>query len=387
MTSPSRSRGGQAPDERALRQFADSLALGVMCVRDGCIVWANAFLMALSGRGRAIAGLKLEDLLAEAGQGLPREGGPSLLECRLERTGADPCDVVCRRVDAEDEPDEVGDLDVETRLWTLEDVTRLRSLEAELHRALRDLSAANREDAELRERLAGERAEREELLSVVSHELRTPLTVIGGYNRLLLEEEVGPVTEAQRGFLMESRRACERLDRFVGNLIEASRADKGVHVLELGHGPVEGVIEGVVAMLRPLLEDREMSIAVEARGHARFDRARLEQVLTNLLGNAIKFARRGGHVDVVAQPLPATGEGRVFVEIAVSDDGPGIPPDDRERVFDPYVQLAEEGGARGLGLGLAICRRLVEAHGGEIRATGSDRGGARFVFTLPASED
>lgn len=379
MRSPTPDRFGRAPDERALRQLAESLALGVMCVRDGCVAWANAFLRALSGRGDAIAGLKLEDLLEDVGQGLPREGGPSPLVCRLPRAGADACELVCRRVDP-------GDGEGRPSVWTLEDVTRLQTLERELHRAARDLSEANREAAELRERLASERRDREELLSVVSHELRTPLTVIGGYNRLLLQEEAGPINEEQRRFLQESRKGCERLNAFVGRLIEASRAEKGVHMLELGHGPVRVVIDAVVAMLRPLLEEREMTVAVDANGDARFDRARLEQVLTNLIGNAIKFGRSGGHIDVIARPLPGGGAGRRFVEIAVSDDGPGIGAADRERVFDAYVQIGDDGGGSGLGLGLSICKRLVQAHGGEISATAADAGGARIVFTLPAAE-
>jgi signal transduction histidine kinase len=387
MSSPSRSRTAQPPEERTLRRLAESLELGVLCVRDGCVAWSNPFLMALAGRGEAILGLKIEDLLEDAGQGLPRDGGPELLTCRLPRSGAEPRELLCRRVDAGAPPDGAGAAGHRQQTWTLEDVTRLHALETELHRTGRELAGANRETAELSERLASERAEREELLSVVSHELRTPLTVIGGYNRLLLEGEAGPINEEQRRFLVESRKGCERLNSFVGNLIEASRADKGVHVLELGHGPVRTVIEGVVAMLRPLFEDRGMTLAVDASGVARFDRARLEQVLTNLLGNAIKFGHSGGHIDVTARPLEVTTCGaRGFVEIAVADDGPGIAAADRERIFDPYVQVGDAGGRGGLGLGLSICRRLVEAHGGEIRVDARGGGGARFVFTLPAAE-
>jgi len=386
MTSPSRSRAAQPPEERTLRQLAESLALGVIRVRDGCVAWSNPFLMALSGRGEAILGLKVEDLLEDAGQGLPRDGGPGALTCRLPRAGAEPRELLCRRVDAGVPPEGSGAAGHRLETWTLEDVTRLRTLEGELHRAGRELARANRETAELQERLAGERQEREELLSVVSHELRTPLTVIGGYNRLLLEGEAGPVNDEQRRFLLESRKGCERLNSFVGNLIEASRAEKGVHVLELGHGPVRTVIDGVVAMLRPLFEERGMTLSVDACGAARFDRSRLEQVLTNLLGNAIKFGHSGGHIAVSARPLEATRDARGFVEIVVSDDGPGIAPADRDRVFDPYVQVGDGGRAGGLGLGLSICRHLVEAHGGEIRVDAREGGGTRFVFTLPAAE-
>ena len=382
MTSPTRSREGEAPADAALQRLADALAVGVLTLRDGCVVQANRTLKALSGRGDAIATLKLEDLLADAGRGLPREGGPEVVECWLSQSGQERRQVVCRRLPSVQQG---GDDDSVT--WIIEDVTHLRTLERELHRAGRELSAANRDSEELRERLRGERSEREELLAVVSHELRTPLTVIGGYNRLLLEQEIGPINEEQRRFLVETRKGCERLNGFVANLIEASRAEKGAHVLELGHGPVATVIDAVAAMLRPLLEDREMTLSVDASGHARFDRLRIEQVLTNLIGNAIKFGGAGGHIQVTAAPLgPGAGASRPFVEIVVADDGPGIAPADRERVFEPYVQLGEGEGRSGLGLGLAICRRLVEAHGGAIRVCGAPGEGARFAFTLPAVE-
>ncbi|MGH0029344.1 MAG: sensor histidine kinase [Myxococcota bacterium] len=374
MTSPTRSGSEQPPEEATLRRLADALPLGVMSLRDGCVAWANRTLAALSGRGERILGLKLEDLLADAGRGLPHPADPAPVECRLLQAGGGHREVVCQPVDSV--------------TWILEDVTHVRRLEREMHGVSRDLLTANRECEELRARLEAEEEEREELLSVVSHELRTPVTVIGGYNRLLLEEEVGPLTEEQRGFLLETRKGCERLNGFIGNLLEASRAEKGAHVLELGHGAPAGAIEAVVAMLRPLLEERDMTLSLDldAEALARFDRLRLEQVLTNLLGNAIKFGRSGGHVEVTSRRIAAEGPGgRDQVEIAIADDGPGVAPADRERVFEPYVQLGDGGRGGGLGLGLAICRRLVEAHGGTIRAASRDGGGARFVFTLPAA--
>jgi two-component system sensor histidine kinase KdpD len=97
----------------------------------------------------------------------------------------------------------------------------------------------------------------------------------------------------------------------------------------------------------------------------------------------VKFARAKGSIEIAARalaPQPCAG-----VEISVSDDGPGIPAPDRERVFDPYVQLGDRRGQSGVGLGLAICRRLVEAHGGRIRVEERAGGGCRFVFTLPGA--
>ncbi len=217
----------QAAAPEPARPLLDALGLGVLLARDGCVLWANGFLQALSGRGQAIVGIKLDELFEDSGRGLPDadEGsadqdaadGVSQVDCWLARPGAERREVHCRRV-APPSSDE-------TVTWVVDDLTHRRELERELHRSGRQLALVNRECERLRDQLRCERSDREELLSVVSHELRTPVTVIGGYNRLLLAEEVGPLTEEQRRFLCESRKSCERLNHFIGNLIDAARAD------------------------------------------------------------------------------------------------------------------------------------------------------------------
>ena len=354
------------------RPLLDALVQGVLLAQDGCVLWANGFLRALSGRGQAIVGIKLDELFEDSGRGLPADG-VSHVDCWLARPGTERREVLCRRV-APPSCDE-------TVTWVVDDLTHTRELERELHRSGRQLAQANRECERLREQLRCERSDREELLSVVSHELRTPVTVIGGYNRLLLAEEVGPLTEEQRRFLCESRKSCERLNHFIGNLIDASRADKGAHVLELCHALVAPVLEGVAAMLQPMLSERGMTLSVEAEGTARFDPLRFEQILTNLAGNAIKFGAAGGHIELRAAPLEGTG--RRFLEISVSDDGPGVAEADRERIFEPYVQAHDESRGAGLGLGLAICRRLVAAHGGAISVVVLPAGLAWLFVPIP----
>jgi signal transduction histidine kinase len=221
---------------------------------------------------------------------------------------------------------------------------------------------------------------------VVRHELSTPLTVIGGYHRLLLESDVGPLNDAQRNFLEESHRSCQRLEAFLANMLDASHAHAGSEVLELGRTPLAPLIEGVVCMFEPLLRERGLRIGValdaDAR-EARFDPLRIEQVLVNLVGNAVKFTRASGSIEIATRALAPPP--RAGVEVSVSDDGPGIPVADRERVFEPYVQLGDRRGTTGVGLGLAICRRLVEAHGGRIHVEERSGGGCRVVFTLPGA--
>jgi signal transduction histidine kinase len=267
--------------------------------------------------------------------------------------------------------------------------SQVRKLEAELLRAGQELARANRELEAQHERLRRETAEREVLLDVVSHELRTPLTVISGYHRLLLGSDVGPLNDQQRRFLEESQRSCQRLDGFLANVIAASRAAHGGEVLDVGRAPLAPVVEAVAAMVRPRLAERglHLSLALDpAAAEARCDPSRVEQVLTNLVSNAVKFTRDGGVIQIASRAFTAPENASVqrWVEISVSDDGPGIPLEQRERVFEPYVQLGDARSAGGLGLGLAICRRLVAAHGGEIRLDPRAGGGCCFAFTLPA---
>jgi signal transduction histidine kinase len=267
----------------------------------------------------------------------------------------------------------------------VEDATRLRELERELLNMSRDLHRANRELASVKEKLRHERSEREELLTVVSHELRTPLTVIGGYARLLLGEEVGPLSPSQRRFLEETHKSCRKLDAFVGRLFDAAREPGGGEVLEVSSAPLRPLLEEAAAALLPLIgaEGPELVLdGVDPGLRARFDPERLEQVLTNLLANAIHHAR--SRVEVACREL-SNGE-RGFVEVCVADDGPGVAPEERQRIFEPYVRAGSARSARGLGLGLAICKRLVEAHGGSIAVSERPGGGARFAFTLPSAE-
>jgi signal transduction histidine kinase len=262
------------------------------------------------------------------------------------------------------------------------DSERPARLEEELLRVGRELHRLARENEALRERLRLERADREEMLATAGHELRTPLTVIRGFHRLLLGGEAGPLTAEQRRFLEESLRSCEKLDAFVEKVLDAAREPGAGAVLEVASAPLLPVIQAACDSLRSILAERGLSVVVgvEERLCARFDAGALDRVLLNLLGNAARFAR--SRVEIAARELGV--EGRAMVEVSVADDGPGVAPADRERVFEPWVQAAGAAGG-GLGLGLAICRRLVEAHGGRIAVSACRSGGSRFAFTLPGA--
>ncbi len=250
-----------------------------------------------------------------------------------------------------------------------------------------DLAEACREIERLRAQLSRESAERDQLLCVVSHELGTPVTVIRGYNNLLLTQKAGSLTDRQRDFLEQSNRSCERLDRFIGDLLSACGEASGNRLPDLERASIEPLLVEVIAFLRPLLDERDLVVELRIdrdAAWAHFDPARIEQVLTNLLSNAIRYSKPGTSVCVQSRSVPAENHG--FIELSVIDAGPGVAPADRERIFEPYVRAADDGGGGGLGLGLAICRRIVMAHGGSISVCDEAGWGSRFTFTLPAAD-
>jgi signal transduction histidine kinase len=363
--------------------LAQALPLGIALVADGRVRWANPALAELSGREEAseLVGLPFADLFVDAGQGPPDRARMRPVECALRRPNGAERRVICQLA--------ARDLAPGSDVFSFEDVTQQRAVELELLRASQDLHRANRDAASLREELRAEREGREELLAVVSHELRTPVTVIGGYSRLLLAGDAGPVTDEQRRFLIESSKSCQRLNEFIGKLIEASREKKGGEVLELGSHALQPVVETVRELLLPLAAERDSQILVRidsAAAHARFDPLRVEQILSNLIGNAIQHGGGKAIIEVSTRALATPQSGRRFVEVCVEDDGPGVAAEHRERIFQPWVQLRSGGKAGGLGLGLSICRRLVEAHGGEITLGERPGGGCQFRFTLPAAD-
>jgi signal transduction histidine kinase len=363
------------PDAGVLLDLLDRTSDGLALVRRDRIVWANATLAALVGSpdAKQLSGAALEDVFADVGPDALLHG-PS--RCRLVRFAQEPRAVVVEPVATRAQ---------DAHVLRVRDVTDLNALESEVLRTGRLLHDANRELVALRERLRIESDEREEILTVVSHELRTPITVIAGFNRLLLGDSAGPLTDRQRHFLEESQKGCQRLNSFVANLLEAARQGAYVGPLEVTEAPIRDSIDAVVDLLAPLLREAGVSVEVDvARDtpRARFDPPRVEQVLTNLVTNALRYAPAQTVIHVFARGV-REGD-RPLVEVAVADAGPGVAPRDRSRIFEPYVQI-EERRAGGLGLGLAICKRIVEAHGGTIATEESPTGGARFVFRLPAA--
>ncbi len=218
---------------------------------------------------------------------------------------------------------------------------------------------------------------RSSLLSSVSHDLRTPLAAITGATSSLLEGDKGLDAQTQKDLLETVSEEAERLNRLVNNLLEMTRLESGTLQVRKEWHPLEEVVGAALGRLVKSLRDRPMTTRLPADlPLVPINDVLLEQVLINLLDNAVKHTPD-------ASPLELTAwaeEGAVIVEIA--DRGPGLAPGDEKRVFDKFYR---GGGltSRGAGLGLAICRGIIEAHGGRVWAENRPGGGVAFRFTIP----
>lgn len=259
-----------------------------------------------------------------------------------------------------------------------------QSVDGSVDSLRRELEEALLRVNDLEAKLACQARERTELVHLVCHELRTPITVISGFGRLLQNEAHGTLNYEQTHYIDQSLKACRRLDRFVVDLLDAQPESGSPLSVEIKDADLHVLIRARLESLAPLLDERGIQIELDlaARGsRLPFDERRIEQVITNLMTNAIRYGRERGVIRIATQSVRV---GTVSsVEVSVEDDGPGIPIADRERLFAPYVRGEGQTDCEGLGIGLAICRRVVASHAGTIRVDTSELGGARFVFALP----
>ncbi|HQZ18154.1 MAG TPA: sensor histidine kinase KdpD [Vicinamibacteria bacterium] len=219
---------------------------------------------------------------------------------------------------------------------------------------------------------------RNSLLSSVSHDLRTPLTSITGAASSLLQAP-GNLDDASRRDLLETiHEEAFRLNRLVANLLDMTRLESGALKVRKEWSPIEEVIGSALTRLASSLAGRRVETEVpDNLPLAPFDALLIEQVLVNLIENAVKYTPAGGEIVISASASPEA------LSVEVSDRGPGIPPGDEARVFEKFQRLEGRGRKGGVGLGLTICRGIVTAHGGTINVFKREGGGASFRFTLP----
>ena len=243
-----------------------------------------------------------------------------------------------------------------------------------MERHVNDLESRNREV----ERLGRLKAE---FLASMSHELRTPLNAIIGFSTLLGQQKAGSLNEKQRSFVGEIGQAASHLLSVINDILDISKVEAGrLELLPEAFTLGEGLTE-VLSIIHPLAVAKGIEIHAEGAAPDLLvfaDRVRFKQILYNLLSNAIKFTPKGGRVSVAACYSGSE------IEIAVTDNGPGIPLDEQDRIFERFFQGARTGFMEGTGLGLAITKRLIEQHGGRIHVKSAAGHGSRFSFTLPS---
>ncbi len=221
-----------------------------------------------------------------------------------------------------------------------------------------------------------------EFLANMSHELRTPLNAILGFAQVLRERMFGDINEKQEEYLDDILSSGHHLLSLINDVLDLSKVEAGQVELVMAPFSLTGALERGVVVVREQASSDEVSVAIAADPDADIvegDERRIQQVIFNLLSNAVKFTPAGGAVDVATARI--NGE----VKVSVTDTGPGIAPEDHERLFDEFQQ-ADAGieQREGTGLGLALSKRLVELHGGRIWVESEPGMGSTFAFTLPA---
>jgi two-component system sensor histidine kinase KdpD len=218
---------------------------------------------------------------------------------------------------------------------------------------------------------------RNSLLAALSHDLRTPLTALVGLaDTLALDIARGAGTPAATAGAI--REQARRTAQLVDNLLEMARLQTGGVTLRRDWQSLEELVGSAIASIESALAGHRLDIRIPADlPLLHCDGALIERVIVNLLENAAKHTPAGTHVGVTA------GTTESEIEITVWDDGPGLPPGDPDALFDKFTRGGRESRVPGVGLGLAICRAIVAAHGGRIIAAPRTGGGARFTFTLP----
>jgi len=222
-----------------------------------------------------------------------------------------------------------------------------------------------------------------EFVMTASHELRTPLTSIGMSIELLLENAVKKLDEKEQQLLSAAHEDVKRLKVFVNNLLDLSKIEAGKMEMEFSNIPVHLLFEKVVNVFKTQAEEKAVVLTYnvpEGLPNVKADDHKVTWVLTNLISNALRYTPSGGHIKLFAESFAP------YVQISVSDDGPGIPYEYQSKIFDKFVQVKSDQAVGGSGLGLAICKEIVRAHGGTIWVDSVPGSGSTFTFTLPVVE-
>jgi len=240
-------------------------------------------------------------------------------------------------------------------------------------------------------------------LGSAAHDLKTPLAILNGYVELLQSEKLGPVSERQRDVLRDMQASGKRLQSFIQDFLTYSALETGGLKMQFAVGNINQCLSEVCRLWSTRFQERGLALYFLANDELpefSFDLPKLERVISNLLENSFKFIPQGGTVWLHAEPYmwerraatqpAATGERRRqdttqpnSVKVSVSDTGPGIPAEFHQEVFDDFFRLPGNENQEGMGLGLAIVRRLVQGMGGKIWVESDLGAGCKFSFLIP----
>jgi signal transduction histidine kinase/DNA-binding response OmpR family regulator len=257
---------------------------------------------------------------------------------------------------------------------------RVKKRTAELEAAKKEVEAFSQSVVLAKEELERSSKFKDQFLSTMSHELRTPLNAVLGFSDLLGEDRYGPLNEKQRRYVNHISNGGKHLLRLINDILDLSRIEAGRLQLALENVHVGTCFSEVCDNLHPLVSKKGHNLVKHAGPglSVRADRTRLNQILMNLIGNAVKFTPEGGKIELAARKM---GD---LVRLEVRDSGPGIPPEEKKRIFEAFYRMTQNAkAAEGSGLGLAITQRLVELHGGELGLESEPGSGSCFYFTLP----
>ena len=255
-----------------------------------------------------------------------------------------------------------------------------KSLEHALFRIIRYAIERKKVEKKLKEAIEA----KSQFMSMVSHELRVPLTSIKESIAIVLDGLAGKISEEQRNCLDIAKRNIDRLNRLVSDLLDFNKLEAGKMNFDMQDGNVNETAKDVYDTMLPVAKEKGMNLVLElddCLARVKFDRDKINQVMSNLVNNAIKFTKQG-------RITIATSKREGAIQVSVSDTGCGIKKEDLPRLFHEFEQLEAVGieKTRGTGLGLAISKEIIARHNGEIRAESELGKGSTFLFTLPSLE-
>jgi len=258
-------------------------------------------------------------------------------------------------------------------------------LEKKVEDRTRDLNTALAQLEEKGREVEAVSRHKSEFLANMSHELRTPLNAIIGFSDVLREQMFGELNEAQMGYVGDVLEAGQHLLSLINDILDLSKIEAGRMELELGDVSVPQALNSGLTMHGERADRYGITLNLTVGpevGVIRADERKVRQVIFNLLSNAVKFTPPGGRVDVSA--FVADG----MVEVAVADTGPGVTPEDHERIFEEFQQArgSSPGSREGTGLGLTLSRQFIELHGGRLWVESEPGTGSTFRFTLPLEQ-